>query len=89
MPQSAGEHSITGGFVYRGKMHPTLHGKYIFGDYVSGRIFALETKNGKAIKNEILVNRAGQISSFGVDENNELYLCDHGSGKILRLVTLK
>lgn len=85
MPQANGEHSITGGFVYRGKKWPALHGKYIFGDYVSGRIFAFETKDGKAVRNEILAQGVSAISSFGVDAENELYLCDHGSGKILML----
>lgn len=85
MPQANGEHSITGGFVYRGRKIPSLVGKYIFGDYVSGRVFALETKNGKAVKNEILTDRVGSISSFGVDAQNELYILDHASGKILEL----
>ncbi|GAB2770183.1 PQQ-dependent sugar dehydrogenase [Rhabdobacter roseus] len=86
MPQANGERSITGGFVYRGKKHPSLRGKYIFGDYVSGRVFALETKNGKAVQHEVLADQVGQISSFGVDEENELYICNHGTGKILTLV---
>jgi glucose/arabinose dehydrogenase len=85
MPQANGEHSITGGYVYRGAKMPSLRGKYIFGDYVSGRVFALETKDGKAVRNEMIVNRAASISSFGVDEKNELYICDHASGKILSL----
>lgn len=85
LPQANGERSITGGFVYRGKRLPSLTGKYIFGDYVSGRIFALETKQGKAVKNSLLVDKAGQISSFGVDADNELLICIHLTGKILRL----
>lgn len=87
MPQADGERSITGGFVYRGKKLPVLSGKYIFGDYVSGRIFALETKQGKAVKNSLLVDKAGQISSFGVDADNELLICMHLTGKICRLST--
>ncbi|WAC15384.1 PQQ-dependent sugar dehydrogenase [Dyadobacter pollutisoli] len=86
MPQSKGEHSITGGFVYRGNNVPALRGKYIFGDYVSGRVFALETKDGKAVKNTILAEGVGQISAFGTDAANELYICNHGTGKILKLV---
>jgi glucose/arabinose dehydrogenase len=85
MPQAKGEHSITGGYVYRGTKHPELVGKYIFGDYISGRIFSLETKNGKAVPNQILADRVRQISSFGVDANNELYLCNRESGEILTL----
>ena len=89
MPQANGERSITGGFVYRGKKLPSLVGKYIFGDYVSGKVFALETQNGKVTKNEILTNRVGSISSFGVDADDELYICDHASGKILMLASSK
>ena len=85
MPQANGEHSITGGFVYRGKNIPALEGKYIFGDYVSGRVFALETKGGRAVKNTLLADRVGQISAFGTDAAGELYICNHGNGKILKL----
>jgi glucose/arabinose dehydrogenase len=85
LPQANGEHSITGGFVYRGKSVPALQGKYIFGDYVSGRVFALETKEGKAVKNTIIAESIGQISAFGTDAANELYICNHGTGKILKL----
>lgn len=85
LPQDKGEHSVTGGFVYRGKKWPELYGKYVFGDYVSRRIFAFTFQNGKAVKNEILTENAGNISSFGVDENQEIFICDHASGKILML----
>ncbi len=85
MPQANGEHSITGGVVYRGKKWPSLRGKYIFGDYVSGKVFALETKDGKAVRNEILTDRIASISAFGVDADQELYICDHGAGQILVL----
>jgi glucose/arabinose dehydrogenase len=84
MPQANGEHSITGGFVYRGKNVPALEGKYIFGDYVSGRVFALETKDGKAVRNNLIAEGVGQISAFGIDAAGELYICNHGSGKILK-----
>lgn len=85
LPQDKGEHSVTGGFVYRGKKWPELYGKYVFGDYVSRRIFAFTFRNGKAVKNEILTENVGNISSFGVDENQEILICDHASGKILML----
>lgn len=41
--------SITGGFVYRGCLYPKLQGKYIFGDFVTGRLWAIaepELKGG-------------------------------------------
>nr|WP_295922401.1 PQQ-dependent sugar dehydrogenase [uncultured Dyadobacter sp.] len=85
LPQANGEHSITGGFVYRGKTVPVLTGQYIFGDFVSGRLFALETKDGKAVRNSVLAEGVGQISAFGTDEASELYICEYGKGKIMRL----
>lgn len=39
--------SITGGFVYRGKSLPKLNHKYIFGDWSSGRLFALAYDKSK------------------------------------------
>ena len=33
--------SITGGFVYRGDLAPSLTGRYVFADYGTGRIWAL------------------------------------------------
>ncbi|MCF0069291.1 PQQ-dependent sugar dehydrogenase [Dyadobacter sp. CY261] len=85
LPQANGEHSITGGFVYRGKAVPALEGKYVFGDYVSGRLFALETKNGKAVQNSIIAEGVGQISAFGTDASDELYICNYTTGKIMKL----
>jgi hypothetical protein len=46
----------------------------------------LETKDGKAVKNTMLAEGVGQISAFGTDAANELYICNHGTGKILKLV---
>lgn len=85
LPQANGEKSITGGFVYRGKKWPSLRGKYIFSDYISGRVFALSYTRGKEAQNRILAERAGQIAAFGEDQNQELLLCDHGKGRILTL----
>jgi glucose/arabinose dehydrogenase len=75
--------SITGGFVYRGSQVPELTGKYIYADYVSGRIWALEYQAGADPVNTLLMDTDLSISSFGVDPNNELYLCAF-DGKIYR-----
>jgi glucose/arabinose dehydrogenase len=70
--------SITGGFVYRGSDLSELKGKYIYGDFVSGRIWALSFEDGIATDNTELLKIADEVSfiltSFGVDEQNELYI---------------
>ncbi|MBI4444730.1 MAG: PQQ-dependent sugar dehydrogenase [Acidobacteria bacterium] len=76
--------SVTGGYVYRGTQNTELRGKYIFGDYGSGRIWALEQRpSGEWNRTELL--RAGfPISSFGEDEAGEIYVADH-SGAIFKM----
>jgi glucose/arabinose dehydrogenase len=77
--------SITGGFVYRGPSLPELKGKYIYADYGSGKIWALDASNVNSPVNTTLVESNLNISSFGVDPKNELYICAF-DGKIYSLV---
>lgn len=78
-------YSITGGFVYNGKSAPGLAGKYIYADYVVGKIWSLEYRDGKVI-NKLLAQSNYLISTFGIDRNNELYFADHNKGKMYRFV---
>lgn len=72
---SAGGYSITGGYVYHGLSVPELNGKYIYGDYVSRRLWALSYDGVNPTDNQVLIDNTGKnISSFGVDKNNELYI---------------
>ncbi|MEH6679300.1 MAG: PQQ-dependent sugar dehydrogenase [Sediminicola sp.] len=81
-----GDVSITGGYVYRGaSTNPSLQGRYIFGDYVTGRVWSLNynSSNGSATS-ELLFRTNGQfVSSFGLDEAGELYFSDYGTSKKL------
>lgn len=76
--------SITGGYVYRGTRTPEYYGQYIYADYASGRIWALRYEGETAIENVELAHTNLHISSFGVDQHNELYMCAF-DGKIYRL----
>ena len=68
--------SITGGFRYRGEQFPAFGDAYFFGDYCSGRILALaQGGSGNWIRAELL-DTSLNISSFGEDEQGELYLTD-------------
>uniref|UniRef100_H3CIM9 HHIP like 1 n=1 Tax=Tetraodon nigroviridis TaxID=99883 RepID=H3CIM9_TETNG len=91
-PHKVGK-SVTGGYVYRGCQYPNLNGLYIFGDFMSGRLMALQedVNTGSWNYNEIcmgmgqtctfpgLINDYHQyIISFGEDEAGELYFMSTG-----------
>ncbi len=76
--------SITGGYVYYGSNHPSLAGAYVYGDYVSGMIWALTLDTAYQPQNKVLLDTKLNISAFGVDQNQELYVVDYG-GKIYKL----
>jgi len=74
--------SATGGYVYRGSAVPGLAGKYVYGDFGSGRIWALTYDGTNAPANEELLQSGLLVSSFGLDERNELYILGYDSGRV-------
>ncbi len=76
---SNGRCSLTGGYVYRGALGAVARGTYVFGDYCSGEIF---TWNGS--NRATLLDTELRISSFGEDEDGELYVIGLG-GTVSRL----
>jgi glucose/arabinose dehydrogenase len=77
--------SVTGGYVYRGESFPQLQGTYIFGDYCSGGIWGVDADGPARQRPVKLLQTDRSISSFGLDERNELYLTDIGSGEVLQV----
>ncbi|MBD0349442.1 MAG: PQQ-dependent sugar dehydrogenase [Thermoleophilia bacterium] len=67
-----GNCSITGGYVYRGRI-ARLRGRYVFGDYCSGRIWSTVIRNGRASRRRVEPYRVRALASFGEDANGELY----------------
>lgn len=82
--RDAGDVSITGGFVYRGSAIPELEGLYVYADYVSGRVWSLDVHDIENPINTELLRASFSVSSFGIDQQNELYLCGF-DGKIHKL----
>jgi glucose/arabinose dehydrogenase len=76
--------SITGGYVYYGSQTPSLTGAYIYGDYMTGLIWALRFDDAQTSQNQMLLDSKLNISSFGLDQNNELYIIDL-NGKIYKM----
>jgi glucose/arabinose dehydrogenase len=77
------ECSITGGYVYRGVNVPELEGKYIYGDYCSRKVWSLQYDGITPPVNNLLVTAPGAITSFGIDENDEIYITS-SNGNIYR-----
>jgi glucose/arabinose dehydrogenase len=73
--RSQGDVSITGGFVYRGSSITELKGVYLYADFVSGRIWSLDISDPKKPINKELLKAGFPISSFGIDQNQEIYIC--------------
>lgn len=87
--------SVTGGHVYRGRSIPALRGVYLYGDYVTGRIWGLRHENGErtALKEVLVARDRPVIASFGEDEAGELYITgfervDGHGGAIYRIESL-
>jgi glucose/arabinose dehydrogenase len=79
--------TVTGGYIYRGSLLPDLYGKYIFADYTFGKIWALTYDGINPPSYVQLLDSNYGISTFGTDQNNELYLCSYSqtNGRILKL----
>ena len=80
--------SITGGYVYRGSKIPEFYGRYIFGDYCTGKVWSFAYENGEAsdIKNHTsdILNSMNKnsfyLSSFGETIDGELLIVDYNGG---------
>jgi len=84
---------MTGGYVYRGRAIPSLRGRYVFGDFVTGKVWSLGLaldQTGEAIVTDVADHSAALggfgISSFGRDANGELYLIDYFGGRVLKII---
>jgi glucose/arabinose dehydrogenase len=77
--------SITGGYVYRGSDFPSLYGYYFYGDYCSGRLFSLRKDATLGWQATQLLDTAYNISTFGEDEQGELYLADYSTGRLYQI----
>ena len=77
--------SITGGFVYHGRRLPELRGRYIYGDYVTGKIWGATFDPKRVTEVKELLDSNLQVICFGVDNSRELYVVTY-DGSIHRIV---
>jgi uncharacterized repeat protein (TIGR03806 family) len=76
--------SITGGYVYAGESIPALQGAYVYGDFGSGKVYALREVSPNNYVSTKLFDR-GEIISFAPDADGELYFARY-SGEVRKLV---
>jgi uncharacterized repeat protein (TIGR03806 family) len=99
-PQVRGNHCasegycVIGGFVYRGEKHPSLVGKYVFGDYGSGKIWSLERSSDSmpTVEELLTIPSSGnhRLASIATDAQGEIFFLIGPDadeyGEILKLV---
>jgi uncharacterized protein YaiE (UPF0345 family) len=73
--------SITGGYVYRGADNPSLYGKYIYGDFITRQIWALEINHDtkEVISNTEIGEAEQPLPTFGLDSRGEIYIAGWGT----------
>lgn len=76
--------TVIGGVVYRGGQLPEWEGIYLYGDYGSGFIWGLFQGADGSWRNAVLFETGSSITSFGQDENGEVYYVDL-AGNLFRL----
>jgi glucose/arabinose dehydrogenase len=77
--------SVTGGYVYRGPGIPDLVGRYVFGDYVQGKIWDIAGSTSPTAQITGGLDTALNISSFAEDNDGELYVVDHDGGLLYQV----
>ncbi len=77
--------SITGGYVYRGTAIANLVGRYVFGDFVSGRIWSIARDTAPTLRVTGGFDSGLQIAAFAQDADGELLIVSY-AGTLHRLV---
>jgi putative heme-binding domain-containing protein len=69
--------SITGGYVYHGKKFPELEGAYIYGDWATGKIWALWYDGKQVTRHDEIADTHHKIVTFGQDADGEIIYADY------------
>ena len=77
--------SVSGGAVARDTTVPDLAGWYVFGDYCSGQIWALDPASTADAPRVVEIANLGGLAAISVGADGELYVISNG-GTIARLV---
>jgi glucose/arabinose dehydrogenase len=78
--------SVTGGYVYRGVNIPALSGRYIFADFISGKIWSIDSAAQSLVESDLLLDSDLNIASFGQSNAGELYVVDFVGGTLHEII---
>ncbi len=76
--------SITGGVVYQGSKFPELRGAYIYGDYGTGKIWALKRKGDKVTWSREIADTQHAMVGFSEGRAGEIFYVDY-AGQLYEL----
>ena len=83
--RSQGDETVIGGRVYHGTKMPALAGTYVFGDFISGRIWSLQQNGQSWTRSNLKTTAGGDLAAIGEDQSGELYVARYSSGVIARI----
>jgi glucose/arabinose dehydrogenase len=80
--------AVTGGYRYRGSAVSSLSGKYLFGDFCAGRVYAASENAGNWNVNfakPLFDIENFSVTTFGEDASGELYFADAANGILYKI----
>ncbi len=75
--------SVIGGPVYRGQLYRDLDGWFLYGDYITGTIWAVKPKDDDTASFRTLADTDLRIAAFTEGSRGEVYVLDHDSAEQL------
>ncbi|MCH2200537.1 MAG: PQQ-dependent sugar dehydrogenase [Fuerstiella sp.] len=79
--------SVIGGPIYRGTKLPELNGTFIYGDYITGTIWGLQSDGNGSYTHTTLVDTHQRITAFAEGSVGELFVLDYDyTGQIYEVV---
>lgn len=82
---SQGDDTIIGGHIYHGTKAPGLAGLYVFGDFISGRMWTLTQSGGTFTRANLFTVAANDVAAIGEDQLGELYVARYSTGAVSRI----
>ena len=76
--------SVSGGDVYHGREVPSLAGWYVFGDYCSGMVSALQQTDG-SLTGQLVLGKVSGVSAIRSGPDGQLYVLSIGDSAVYRI----